>query len=75
MHIEGVRSDFVMTMLSRVVHTGTQQNTNPSVSVEQTKDLMLKTLEFAMYMQNSLNLKLVRIAGELYQGQNLDTLA
>jgi len=40
--------------------------------VEQAKELMLRTLEFAFYKQQDMNLKLVRIAGELFQGKNLD---
>jgi hypothetical protein len=49
----------------------------PSVSdvnqqVEQAKELMLRTLEFAFYKQQDMNLKLVRIAGELFQGKNFD---
>ncbi|ABS60636.1 hypothetical protein [Fervidobacterium nodosum] len=43
--------------------------------VQQSSDMMLKLLEFAFYKQNAMNLKLVRIAGELYQGKNFDALA
>ncbi len=43
--------------------------------VQQSSDMMLKLLEFAFYKQNAMNLKLVRIAGELFQGKNLNALA
>lgn len=46
-----------------------------SSQVQQSKDMMLQLLEFAFYKQQNMNLKLVRIVGELYQGKNLDAYA
>ncbi|SDH85794.1 hypothetical protein SAMN04488510_1457 [Fervidobacterium changbaicum] len=46
--------------------------TDVAQQVQQAKELMLRTLEFAFYKQQDMNLKLVRIAGELFQGKNLD---
>jgi len=43
--------------------------------MNQAKELMLRTLEFAFYKQQDMNLKLVRVVGALYQGQKLDTTA
>ncbi|MEJ5257560.1 MAG: hypothetical protein WHS64_04845 [Fervidobacterium sp.] len=55
------------------VHSGTSGVSDVQTQVNQAKELMLKTLEFAFYKQQDMNLKLVRIAGQLYQGQNIDT--
>lgn len=40
-----------------------------------TKDQMAQLLSFMTYQQNKMNLKLVRIASQLYTGKSIDQLA
>ncbi|WP_448376713.1 hypothetical protein [Fervidobacterium sp.] len=77
MTISGVGSlnnvTFQLQMVSKATTPKPSEETQKQMT--QAKELMLQTLEFAFYMQQNMNLKLVRIAGQLYQGQNLDTTA
>lgn len=54
---------------------GVSSSARASEQVQQTKDMMLQLLEFAFYKQQDMNLKLVRVVGELYHGKNLDSYA
>ncbi|MGQ9856320.1 MAG: hypothetical protein ACUVQF_06250 [Fervidobacterium sp.] len=54
-------------------HHGVSGASDVQAQVDQAKELMLRTLEFAFYKQQDMNIKLVRIAGELFQGKNIDT--
>lgn len=47
-----------------------QAQGNPVMS----KDLVMKLLSMELYMNSGLTMKLVRIAGDLYTGRNIDEL-
>ena len=47
-----------------------QTQGNPVMS----KDLVMKLLSMELYMNSGLTMKLVRIAGDLYTGKNIDEL-
>ena len=49
-----------------------QNVSNSTKSPVMTKEQMAQLLSFMTYKQNDMNLKLVRIAGELYAGKNID---
>ncbi|WP_448374777.1 hypothetical protein [Fervidobacterium sp.] len=77
MTISGVGSLNSVTLQPQIVSKANTPKPSEEIQTQMTqaKELMLQTLEFAFYMQQNMNLKLVRIAGQLYQGQNLDTTA
>lgn len=60
------------TFQSIIARRNVESSEQSQVQVQQVENLMLQVLEFAFYKQQDMNLKLVRIVGELYQGQNLD---
>jgi len=47
-----------------------QTQSNPVMN----KDLVMKLLSMELYMSSGLTMKLVRIAGDLYTGRNIDEL-
>ncbi|MCX7653862.1 MAG: hypothetical protein N2Z58_04205 [Fervidobacterium sp.] len=51
------------------------ESSESQLQVQQAMNTMMQILEFAFYKQQDMNLKLVRIVGELYQGKKLDVLA
>jgi len=77
MRIEGT------SMPSFAMYTAPVQNRSTSsasgaqaeAQVQKAQDAVMRTLEFAFYKQQDMNMKLVRVAGELYQGKNLDSMA
>ncbi|MGB9614876.1 MAG: hypothetical protein ACP5KD_05475 [Fervidobacterium sp.] len=74
MRIEGmdVNPYTLQNVYARKVANRDQSQT---AQVQQIKDLTLQVLNFALYKQQDVNVKLVRIAGELFQGKNLDVTA
>ncbi|HCI28916.1 MAG TPA: hypothetical protein DE117_01865 [Fervidobacterium sp.] len=79
MRIEGINA-LNIAMLTNPVSSNnasatTSANAQAEAQVQETQELMLKTLEFAFYKQQDMNVKLVRIVGDLYQGRNLDSMA
>ncbi|MEN3041821.1 MAG: hypothetical protein ABDH59_00705 [Fervidobacterium sp.] len=58
-----------------IVTRNVTESSDSQLQVQQTMDTMMQILEFAFYKQQDMNLKLVRIVGELYQGKKLDVLA
>ncbi|MFN3691382.1 MAG: hypothetical protein ACK4R7_00690 [Fervidobacterium sp.] len=78
MRVNGVNSiQFNSYLYLKHLNTssGVSSSAQATEQVQQSKDMMLQLLEFAFYKQQDMNLKLVRVVGELYQGKNLDSYA
>ncbi|PLV59477.1 hypothetical protein [Thermotoga sp. KOL6] len=56
-------------------YTTRSATSNPNTTTVMSKEQMEQILFFALYQQTGLNMKLVRIAAELYSGKNLDLFA
>ncbi|SHE71945.1 hypothetical protein SAMN02745164_01009 [Marinitoga hydrogenitolerans DSM 16785] len=67
--VSGVSSQYVPQNVSRQVNAKAVQN------VQKTAQDFGNLLNAIMYKQNGLTEKMVRIVGEMYQGQKLDILA
>lgn len=63
------------TFQNVIARRNVESTEQPQAQVQQAKDMMMQVLEFAFYKQQDMNLKLVRIVGELYQGKNIDVYA
>jgi len=77
MRIEGTSApDFAMfTAPVQNRSTSSASGAQAEAQVQKAQDAMMRTLEFAFYKQQDMNMKLVRVVGELYQGKNLDSMA